>query len=106
MSAATCRRDQTNWPKPAKNCAPLRGRRGGFGILALNQRFLKEGLNKSQIASFPAEICPIAKQLVANVRSGNPANALIFINKFFWIPRRFARGMTQKQHHKTQAEVT
>ena len=45
-------------------------------------------MNESQIASFPAEICPIAKQLVANIRSGNPANALIFISKFFWIPRR------------------
>ena len=58
-----------------------------------------------KVASFPVEICPIAKQLVANVRSGNPANALILISKFFWIPRRFARGMTQKQYLGTHSDL-
>ena len=57
-------------------------------------------MNESKIASFPAEICPIAKQLVANIRSGNPANMLIYINKFTGSPdspqKERRRVMTQK----------
>ncbi|MCX8506859.1 MAG: hypothetical protein ORN98_09665, partial [Alphaproteobacteria bacterium] len=64
MSAAPCRRDQTNWPKPAKTCgrhglqrsvatlgiprktaARLRGRGDCLGFKRLIQTFNKEGLN-------------------------------------------------------------